>query len=141
MMILLSQVKGLRVVTAEEAVELGTVDSLTLDPATGGISRLRLAHGGRVSGVAWPDVRAVGPDAVIVSSADTLSPAPAQDSGRPEVVGARVLTELGDEQGTVKDIGFDPVTGLVQTVYTTLGSVAGEQLRGLGDYALVVRAG
>ncbi|WP_329360807.1 PRC-barrel domain-containing protein [Streptomyces sp. NBC_01483] len=58
-----------------------------------------------------------------------------------EVLGVRVLTEDGDERGTVRDISFDPVTGRVTKMCTTLGDIPGDRLIGLGDYALVVRTG
>lgn len=58
-----------------------------------------------------------------------------------EILGIRVLTEDGDERGTVRDIAFDPVTGRVEKLCTALGDIPGDRLVGLGDYALVVRTG
>ncbi|MFD1271300.1 PRC-barrel domain-containing protein [Streptomyces kaempferi] len=58
-----------------------------------------------------------------------------------EALGARVLTESGDERGTVRDIAFDPATGRIEEIRTTSGEFPGELLMGLGDYALVVRTG
>ncbi|GAA0453116.1 PRC-barrel domain-containing protein [Streptomyces sp. NPDC046215] len=138
---LFSRTRGLPVVTAEEAAELGTVKALTVDATDRRVGHLFLS-GGRSGGpgaLPWSRVRAVGPDAVIVHSAVAAHPEPAPV--RAEVLGSRVLTDGGEEHGTVEDVAFDPVTGRIDTVHTTRGAVPGDRLIGLGEYALVVRAG
>ncbi|WP_171169163.1 PRC-barrel domain-containing protein [Streptomyces sp. I05A-00742] len=141
-MMLFSGTKGLPVVTADEAVELGTVEALAVEPLLGLVGHLRLTGGpARGKGrhwLPWSLVRAAGPDAVIVRSA--AEPVVAEEPDHHEILGSRVLTDGGDEYGTVKDVAFDPTTGRIGTVHTTLGPVPGHRLLGLGDYALVVRA-
>ncbi|MET9646377.1 hypothetical protein AB0K71_09355 [Streptomyces syringium] len=142
MVILFSQARGLPVVTAGEAAELGTVDALTIDASAQSISHLRLS-GTRAKGhavLAWDLVRTVGQDAVIAHCAPTAETTPTAAPAHREALGSRVLTDLGDEHGSVKDIAFDPTTGHIHTLYTTRGPVPGPRLIGLGDYALVVRA-
>ncbi|MBC2876557.1 MULTISPECIES: PRC-barrel domain-containing protein [Streptomyces] len=142
-MMLFSGTKGLPVVTADEAAELGTVEALAVEAPLGLIGHLRLSGSGGPARkgrawLPWSLVRAVGPDAVIVRSA--AEPVVAREPDHHEILGRRVLTDRGDEHGTVKDVAFDPATGRIGTVHTTQGNVSGHRLLGLGDYALVVRA-
>ncbi|MEU6556545.1 PRC-barrel domain-containing protein [Streptomyces sp. NPDC046915] len=140
---LYSQVRGLPVVTLAEAAEIGVVKALTVDAAARAVTHVRVgARRGRGNTVLpWEALHAVGPDAVLVRrdpAADTgAPPAPAHH----EALRHRILTEAGDERGTVQDLAFDPATGRVETVYTALGTIPADRLLGLGDYALVVRAG
>ncbi|MFI9810084.1 PRC-barrel domain-containing protein [Streptomyces sp. NPDC052301] len=138
---LFTQVRGLPVITAEEAATLGTVRDLTIDARTRCIACLRLSGAPKGAAVIdWDEVEAVGQDAVIVRS---RAAAESGSEGAPEhheAVGSRVLTEYGSEHGTVKDVAFDPVSGRILTLYTALGDIAGERLIGLGSYATVVHA-
>jgi len=140
---LYSQVRGLPVVTVAEAAEIGVVKALTVDPAARAVTHLRVgARRGRVDTVLpWEALHAVGPDAVLVrrEPADQSAAHPAPPHH--ESLHHRVLTEFGDERGTVQDLAFDPATGRVETVCTALGTIPADRLLGLGDYALVVRAG
>jgi sporulation protein YlmC with PRC-barrel domain len=140
-MMLFSQARGRPVITSSEAEALGTVDDLTIDPHTKSISSVRLAADSAHHGpIAWSAVNAFGPDAVIVHSRTAAEAGTVSVPEHYKALGSRVLTDLGNEHGTVEDIAFDPMTGKVETIYTSLGSVPGEHLMGLGSYALVVRA-
>ncbi|MEU5591918.1 PRC-barrel domain-containing protein [Streptomyces sp. NPDC020298] len=139
---LYSQVRGLPVVTLAEAAEIGVVKALTVDVAARAVTHVRVgARRGRGDTVLpWAALHAVGPDAVLVRpdpAADTTGP-PAPHH---EALHHRILTEAGDERGTVQDLAFDQATGRVETVCTALGTIPADRLLGLGDYALVVRAG
>ncbi len=136
---LFSEVRGLRVVAPAGARPLGTVTSLTVDPASGAVSHLWLrgSRWGRETVLAWDAVHTIGPTAVRVLTAtapDTVPP-------RHDLLGRRVLTEAGTGHGTVRDVAFAPETGRILAVLTTRGEVAADRVLGLGDYALVVRAG
>ncbi|MFI5972545.1 PRC-barrel domain-containing protein [Streptomyces sp. NPDC051452] len=140
-MMLFTQAKGLRVITADEAATLGTVKDLTIDTHTRGIACLRLAGAPKdATAIAWGSVQALGRDAVIVRSQGVAESGAAHLPEHREAIGSRVLTEHGMEHGTVKDVAFDPVSGRILTVYTALGDIAGDRLVGLGSYAMVVRA-
>ncbi|MFG2606466.1 PRC-barrel domain-containing protein [Streptomyces sp. NPDC048514] len=136
-----TQARGLPVIIADEAVTLGTVKDLTIDPHTRSVAGLRLSGAPKDAAVvAWSAVEAVGQDAVIVRSRGA---AVAGDDEVPEhhdAVGARVLTEYGVEHGTVKDVSFDPASGTILSVYTALGDITGDRLIGLGSHAMVVHA-
>ncbi|MEU1042626.1 PRC-barrel domain-containing protein [Streptomyces sp. NPDC005551] len=142
-----SQARGLPVVTLGEANEIGVVESLVLDAGSGTVSHARIsgARGRKETAIPWSAFHAFGPDAVLVrsdsaldSAVDSAVPAPPAPH---DALRARVLTEDGDERGTVKDISFDPATGRVEKIYSALGEIPGDRLLGLGDYALVVRTG
>ncbi|MFF4486692.1 PRC-barrel domain-containing protein [Streptomyces sp. NPDC001544] len=138
---LYSKVLGLPVVTLAEAAELGVVKALTVDTAARAVTHVRVgARRGRDTVLPWDALHAVGSDAVLVRQgpqAQSAAPPPPHH----EAMRHRILTEAGDERGTVQDLAFDPATGRVVTVYTALGTIPAERLLGLGGYALVVRAG
>ncbi|MFJ8005096.1 PRC-barrel domain-containing protein [Streptomyces fagopyri] len=142
-MTLFSEINGLPVVTLGEAARIGVVKSLTIDAGAGVVSRLRIARarGRKETSLAWDVLHAVGPDALLVRSDTVLDALPPTGPPHHEALGARVLTESGDERGTVRDIAFDPATGRIEEIRTTSGGFPGELLTGLGDYALVVRTG
>ncbi|GAB2887832.1 hypothetical protein GCM10027074_65230 [Streptomyces deserti] len=135
---LLSQTRGLPVVTLAEADEIGVVRSLTVDAASGTVThvRVRLPRSRKETVLPWDALHAIGPDAVLVRSTAAPDTVPRHH----DLLGRRVLTEAGDEHGTVQDAEFDPATGRIGTVRTTLGVLPADRLLGLGDYALVVRA-
>ncbi len=134
---LLSQARGLPVLTLEEAEELGVVRSLTVDAASGVVTHVRVRGRHRKDTVLpWGALHALGPDAVLVRSAAP----PAQVPPHHELQGLRILAETGDRLGTVQDVAFEPETGRLEAVRTAEGDLPADRLLGLGDYALVVRA-
>ncbi|MFE1249424.1 PRC-barrel domain-containing protein [Streptomyces sp. NPDC058735] len=136
-MMLLSQARGLPVLTLQEAEEIGTVRSLTVDAASGAVTHVRVRGRHRKDTVLpWGALHAVGPDAVLVRSAAPPVAVPPHH----EMQGLRILAETGDWLGTVQDVAFAPDTGRVEAVRTTEGDLPADRLLGLGDYALVVRA-
>ncbi|MCW7940836.1 hypothetical protein AAW14_02165 [Streptomyces hygroscopicus] len=134
-----AQARGLPVVTLGDAREIGELTSLALDAVAGRLTHVLVSGRGRKeTAVAWDALHAVGPDAVLVEPdfrPESVPPGP-----RHEALGSRVLSEDGAEHGAVQDLVFDPSTGRIETVVTTLGEVRGDRLLGLGDFALVVRA-
>jgi sporulation protein YlmC with PRC-barrel domain len=56
------------------------------------------------------------------------------------VVGKRVLTSTGDEIGKIRDVDFDPASGVLTALLVDNGSeVEAARLLGVGSYAVVVR--
>ncbi|MFI8204043.1 PRC-barrel domain-containing protein [Streptomyces sp. NPDC085937] len=133
---LFSEVCGLPVAGADGA-RLGAVRSLTVDLASGRVTHVRIGRGRwrRDTVVAWDDLRASGPGLLTVRPAA----GPARVPAPRELLGSEVLTECGEEHGTVLDAAFDPSTGRLDAVLTTRGEVSADRLLGLGDHALVVR--
>jgi sporulation protein YlmC with PRC-barrel domain len=138
-MMLFSQARGLPVLTLTEADEIGVLKSLTVDAPAGVVThvRVRRRHSRRESVLAWGALHAVGPDAVLVRS----TAAPSEVPPHRELPGLRILTETGDGLGTVQDVVFEPETGRIEAIRTAHGDLPADRLLGLGDYALVIRAG
>lgn len=138
-MMLFSQARGLPVLTLDDAEEIGVLKSLTVDAASGVVTHVRVGgrHSRKESVLPWGALHAVGPDAVLVRT----TAAPAAAPPHHELQGLRVLTDTGDALGTVQDVAFEPETGRVESVVTARGDLPADRLLGLGDYALVVRAG
>ncbi|MEU1144645.1 hypothetical protein ACFYO9_10850 [Streptomyces sp. NPDC005863] len=149
-MMLLSQTVGRPVVSASDAAHVGTVAGLVVEP--GGASGAGGAGGAVVTAVrldgvkgggdvvAWADVHAVGPDAVVVEAATAARFTSADSSERQNLLGKRLLTELGDAAGTLADVAFDPATGRIGMLYGSRGDrIPGDRLLGVGSYAVVIR--
>ncbi|MBE7190258.1 MAG: PRC-barrel domain-containing protein, partial [Jatrophihabitans endophyticus] len=89
------------------------------------------------------DIVAFGADAVTVDSADKITKggddlAPLLEK-RNHLHKKRVLSVLGDELGSVRDIDFDPATGTVASlILDTKAEVPGSRVVGVGSYAVVV---
>ncbi|MCZ4119239.1 MULTISPECIES: PRC-barrel domain-containing protein [unclassified Streptomyces] len=143
-MMLLSELSGLTVMSKADAVAIGTVAGIVIDPAASRVIALHLAKtSGAGKFLAWPDVHAVGPDAVMAPDGgalrdadDELAPLATASSG---LLGKRLLTDHGEEDGIVQDIDFDPRTGSVSALLTSGGNIPGTRLIGIGSYAAVVR--
>ncbi len=128
------------------ATRVARVNSFVVLPGPARVALLRL---GKVSGagtlLAWDDVQGFGPDAVTVATDAVIRPArdgleQRAEDGDLEILGKRVLTERGMELGAVKDVDFDPETGVITTLITKTAAIDGERLIGLGGYAVVVSA-
>jgi sporulation protein YlmC with PRC-barrel domain len=135
---LFSQVRGLPVMGPGRDSEVGVLRSLTVDAASGTVTHLRVRTGPLGNRVLpWSALRSFGPDTVVVDSLRSPDPVPPHH----DIMDRRILTDAGDERGTVLDVAFDQGSGRIEAVFTTLGEVPPRRLLGLGDYALVVLAG
>lgn len=144
-MMLLSQVLGHPVISADDARPAGEVAGLGIDPRTRRITELYLrdARSGGDS-VPWTRVRGMGPDAVIIdttAAATEAAPGGAHPRTHKKLLGKRVLTEYGEDIGTLTEVTFDPETGSVGDLHIGREQVPGSRLVGLGSYALVIGAG
>ncbi|GGO48814.1 PRC-barrel domain-containing protein [Streptomyces lasiicapitis] len=148
-MMVLTQLLGRSVVDAAGAARLGTVDGLVLDASHDpGRSHSRIAalclRDAKTEDevIAWADIHAVGPDAVIVTADRPVSLGTADSPAASEsqsLLGKRLLTDLGHDIGTLDDLTFDTGTGRVERLTSSRGEqLAGERLIGIGTYALVV---
>lgn len=145
-----SDVRGHTVMGTADAVSAGKVDRVVVDAERGRVIAFVLKKTpGDADVLMWESVTSVGPDAVTVADASAL----VQPDGllaeltdkKKDVMGARVLTDAGDELGEVDDVEFDPKDGRVLSVSVKASrkvrsDVSGDRLLGLGSYALVVRA-
>lgn len=146
-MIRLSQLRGQRVLTRSTAQLVGSIDRLLVDQATASITHAQLDG---VAGIAtilpWSAVASIGPDAVMVDSAEVLQPLdPGSDSRQLSdgfvLQGKQVLNELGDSLGPLEDIEFDAASGRIVRLQLPGRSLPLERFVALGPDALIVPAG
>ncbi|WP_367039459.1 PRC-barrel domain-containing protein [Streptomyces sp. Je 1-332] len=145
-MMLLSQVLGHPVISAEDARPAGQVAGIGIDPRTRRITELYLRdakNGG--DSVPWSHVRGMGPDAVIIdtdaTAATETGSGGSHSRAHKRLLGKPVLTEYGEDAGTLTEVTFDPETGGIGDLYVGREQVPGSRLLGLGSYALVLGAG
>lgn len=151
-LMVLTQLLGRAVIDAADATRLGAVEGLVLSASRGSrgrIAALRLRDAkSEHEIIAWGDLHALGPDAVIVtadrtaSASTTAASLRTASSGSQDLLGRRLLTELGQDIGTLDDLTFDTGTGHVERLASSRGEqLAGERLIGVGPYALIVGVG
>lgn len=132
------------VVTTTGAETVGRVDHFVVDPDTQRIAALRLD---KVEGddryVSWSRISSFGQDVVTIEDAAALRKpdGPREEGVRKEyaILGKLVLTDAGRELGEVTDVEFDQATGDITALITEQQQIAGDRLRGIGSYAVVVR--
>jgi sporulation protein YlmC with PRC-barrel domain len=141
---LFSEAKGRGVMSTDTATTVGTVDGFLVDPPSARVVALRLKKtSGSGDTLHWEDLTSFGTDHVTVSSADVISAARGRaaelHAKSTDLVGKRILTDAGDEIGTVTDVDFDPGNGAVVSLITSQDSIYGSRLVGCGSYAVIVR--
>jgi uncharacterized protein YrrD len=132
------------VITRTTAEELGTVSGVTVDAGAHRFDALYVGGGKRNARfVDWAAIASFGEDAVIIEDAAVVREAAGEREDlvakdRAPVLDQRVLSSLGDQLGIVDDLGFDPESGVIETIEVGGLRLPGEQLRGVGSYAVVV---
>ena len=136
---------GRPVVARDTAETVGDVQGAVVDVATRRVVALQVGKGRKAQVVDWAAISGVGPDAVVVQSESALrDPTGDRETGFVKgalpLLGATVLTDRGDEAGSLDDVEFDESSGAV------LDLVAGDRrfpatgLHAIGGYAVVVTA-
>lgn len=131
---------GLRVVGQSDGSELGNVWDLVFDHDSDEVLALVLSESHlfgliKTQVVPWNQVRSIGDDAVLVDSAASKIAAP--DAPRINAVmergtafsGSRILSEDGQDLGTLADLHLDEATGRV-VGYEVSGGFVSDTLRG-----------
>ena len=134
---------GHPVVATDSAEQLGTVDGLVVDPVQHRVVALRLSRKSSPF-LSWGDVRSIGADAVMVTTAAAAREArgPLEErvaDGVALATGRRLLDDGGDELGALDDLEFDDTTGALAHLDVGDTTIAGDRLTGIGSYAVVVR--
>lgn len=141
-----SEAQGRAVVSTSTAQTVGRIDGFVVDPATGRVVALQLGSARSGDTLPWAAIKSFGVDAVTVDSPEAAVAADewvAALRGKDhDLIGKRVLTTDGDEDGRIFDVDFDPGTGaLVRLLLGDQGrDVAGHRLVGVGSYAAVIAA-
>ncbi len=135
----LGEVLGTRVMSRSSAERVGKLERVVFDHPP---RRIAVAQVGKFL-VDWSAVSGLGTDAVVIDSGDQLRPPDgaredAAAAGDLDWKGKRVLTDHGNEVGTVVEIEVDEASGAIETVETTAGRFPADRLLALGSYCLVV---
>jgi uncharacterized protein YrrD len=142
---LLSAAEGRKVLSRDDAEDVGTVKTAVFDARVQRIVSLHVSGAKRKAElVEWTDVAGFGPDAVVITSADRLREAHDDESAavsrKINPLGARLLDDLGDQHGAVRDVRFNPESGLVEAIIGAGGEEwQPDEVYALGSFALVVR--
>ena len=134
---------GRKVVSRASAQDLGTVGHFLVDAKERRIAAVVVGRGKKAQLVDWEHVSGFGADAVMVSDEAALR-SPRDDwersgaDGKLDLVGKRVLTERGNELGTLEDVTFDPETGILQELRIAGRDIPAPSLIGGGSYAIVI---
>jgi uncharacterized protein YrrD len=140
-MMRLSELRGRRVMATGTAVTLGHVTGAIIDPHGRALAALRVKGAPAGDTLPWAEISGLGPDAIMVNDPEAVQ----QPSGRVaelagryhDFLGKRLLSDEGDELGTVTDLAFDD-DGTVVEIHSSDGSIRGAALVGCGSYAVVV---
>ncbi|MFG2307197.1 PRC-barrel domain-containing protein [Streptomyces sp. NPDC048566] len=138
---LFSQAKSRDVVALTTAETLATLTGLTIAPAPARVAALRVKTRGPGTLVTWSNVHSFGPDAVTVRTPDKIQgdqDTSAVSDKHHDPIGKRVLTETGQDLGTLDDIDFDEGTGHIERLITADQDIPGYRLLGAGTYAIVI---
>ncbi|MGF7237337.1 MAG: PRC-barrel domain-containing protein [Frankia sp.] len=139
----LTELTGRTVVSRSSADPLGTLRTVVIDGPRHAIVALQIGKGRKSRFVELRDLRAVGPDAIVVDDESLVHPpaGPAQEAtakGRLDVLGATAFTSTGVALGPVTDLQLDLDQGLISSVITGESEIDGEAILGFGTFALVV---
>ncbi|HWF50025.1 MAG TPA: PRC-barrel domain-containing protein [Solirubrobacteraceae bacterium] len=136
---------GRKLVSRASAEALGTLSHLVIDVPKRQVTSLVMGKGRKARLVDWDEVSGFGPDAIMIADESALhEPRDDHESaaggGKLELVGKRVLSDMGNELGAVTDVVFDPASGAIETLVIGEQEVAASSILGVGSYAAVVKA-
>lgn len=133
-----------KVVSLANAESVGKVNHFVVDVPTHRLSALQLhkTDDKHRQFLPWELIRGFGDDAITVEQASVLTEGDeALQRGADkhhQLIGKLALSTLGDELGKISDVEFDAETGLLQSIYYDGGEARGENLKGIGSYAVVL---
>lgn len=133
------------VMAVESASEIGKVTGFGIDPDTCRIACVRFGRGSKARIVPWDTLAGIGPDAVMVADHGRIRAphTPEEEliaNGGRGLLGHRVLSEIGNDLGTVIDFDFDAETGEILRVITDQMTLDGQVLRRVGPVGAIVTA-
>ena len=139
-----SEADGRPVIARDTARRIGSIKRYLIDPATASVLAIQIGDkSGQPQIVDWSSISAFGEDAVIVES-DRVARGISGEREERFIKGAedlkdkRVLTDRGDELGTVRDVTFDTRTGRLSHLSLREQELPIERLVALGPYAVIV---
>ncbi|MEG3630480.1 PRC-barrel domain-containing protein [Streptomyces poriticola] len=141
---LFTEARGRAVMDLTTAETLGTVAACTVAPSPARVAGLRLKTRGRGHyTLPWDDVGSFGQDEIAVEGAGRILDEKDIEPDSPshavhDPIGKPVLTEAGLRKGTVIDVDFDEESGRITRLLTADEQFSGDELLGVGSYAVVV---
>lgn len=140
----LTAAEGRKVLSRDDAEDVGTVRTVIFDDRVQRVVALHVTGSKRKAGlVDWADVVGFGPDAVVIAGVDRLRGAHEDEAQavrrKLNPLGARIIDDFGDQKGIVRDVRFDPASGNVEAIVGDGGEWHPNELCALGSFALVVR--
>lgn len=115
-----SDLQGREVVSLDKADKVGYVDHVLLDLNAGQSVAIEVKLLGLFSGdkiLPWSDIQSVGEDAVTIQNEEVLRDeknSPLRDyPSASSIEGSKVMTQDGQDVGSVGDVDIDPGTGKV----------------------------
>jgi uncharacterized protein YrrD len=144
-MIRISKLKGQRVLARSTDQLVGSIGQLLLEPASARVVAARVEGAvGTATVLPWDSISAIGPDAVMVESAERLTEPTAQTVGVVTdlyaLSGKPLLTEQGDSIGRLEDVEVDEASGRVISLLVDGRSVPLERFIAVGPDAVIVPA-
>ncbi len=137
---------GRPVVARDTAETVGDVQGAVIDVPTRRVVGLQVGKGRKAQVVDWSSLSGFGPDAVVVQGESALrEPAGEREEaivkGDLPLLGARVLTDQGDEAGALDDVEFDETTGVLVDLVAGDNRFRATGLHAIGSYAVVFTSG
>lgn len=137
---LLSEVAGTKVMSKATAEKVGKVERIVVDVPPRRVVAIQIS---RDSLVDWDALSGLGHDAVVVEDGErrrTASDAFEERalSGDFDWKGKLVLSDRGNQVGTVVDLEIDEASGELLTLKTSEGIIEASRLRAIGGYCVVV---
>lgn len=133
---------GRSVVSTADAEPIGRVDHLLLDSSRRRIAGIVVGSGKSARIVEWSGITGFGPDAVMVEGGSARVPSGDDEQqaadGLWDLLGARTLSDCGDELGRLDDVTFDLSTGELVEIRIGERTLLASALIGAGSYAVVL---
>ena len=140
----LSQIKGQRVLTVDDAQQIGSVRRLILDRDRGAVVGAHLEGSlGSTTLLPWDKVKSIGPDALMIDSVSELEEPNREvrdriEAGHYDLDGKTVYSDQGDSLGTLDDIEFDEQSGRVMRLHVPGHALPLQRFVAVGPDAVIV---
>lgn len=124
------------------AQEVGKVTGFAIHPDTGCIDAILYGRRSGTRIVAWEILAGIGPDAVMVADDGRIKApyTPEEESiakGERGLIGRRVLSEIGNNLGTITDFDFDADTGEILRIVTDQATLDGDVMVRVGPVGAI----
>lgn len=130
-------VQGYDIVATDDAQTIGRVATLVVDVDAHAVRGIGLDRDRRIA--PWDALAPLSGDVVTIPGTGRLTE-PADESAGVDPTGMPVFSDVGDALGDVTDLELDEESGVISTIVVGDDRLDAARLRGLGDFAVVVRS-